>query len=404
MLLFLPRGIFLQIPKYTNPTLTRHIHRKHRTHPTNTQTMPSISHTKKQRLPRRVRRTSQLRRKGVKSRRNLVSVSIQSKGGKLSSPPRRRGRGRVSRRRRGGGNIEVVKQSLDLDLTHYCAMINGQLTQEEYNTVQSFLNSNPKLCTNPNTQAIEHSASTYFPDTYFLPYFKTMTQQVHYIVQNEICVAFAIVQTANAESKNYLELQLLCSSPQAKVFRLNGKHLGQYLLDCVLLNATQQNCILKIEPATKDLYSYYLNWRQPLNYEIDKLSEFFGYFLYGNIDSITESNIGFLCNCSIKNILGYIVDNSQFDMNELKTELQNKNTLDEVKIYLQECVKMIIVDENYRNQINSMIERIVFPTPKLAVNYLKKLNGSQPSLNTFQNGDPLGLQPPPGIPNDRYVL
>ena len=157
-------------------------------------------------MPRHVRRTSQLRRKGVKSRRNLVSVSIQSKGGMLSSPPRRRGRGRVSRRRRGGENLKVVNKSLDLVLTHYCAMINEQLTLEDYNKVHSLLKSNPELCTNPKTQ-------DYFPgiipDNYndVATWFKTMPRQVHYIVQNEICVAFAIVLTAYAKSKNYLELQ-----------------------------------------------------------------------------------------------------------------------------------------------------------------------------------------------------
>jgi hypothetical protein len=164
-------------------------------------------------------------------------------------------------------------------------------------------------------------------------------------------IAFALINTNEFENNKIIILELICSHKNP--YKIREKTLGIYLLDYLYdyYKIYSTGIILKIEPATQDLITYYTEWKTP-NISIDNLNITYGYLIYGNINKILDKTLEYLFNSQIngiKNIM--IILSIKDDLPEIL------DTLDKKKSYLTK-IALESNNENIQEQVPEMIRRI----------------------------------------------
>lgn len=164
-------------------------------------------------------------------------------------------------------------------------------------------------------------------------------------------MAFCLIN--NNIINKIIRVTLLCSSTEKKF--INGISLGKYLLNIIYEDfVKQQKYLIKIEPATDKLISYYKGWKTP---SFDDLDETYGYLIYGDLESASNETLNkiFVSLSTINNLKGYLHIN--ININKM-TNLQNlknifKNKLSETKNY----------SNSQRNQLLNRIDKLKYLNP-----------------------------------------
>ena len=156
-----------------------------------------------------------------------------------------------------------------------------------------------KLCVNPKTEKRSQNIFQLIPETYNAAKKISFMYKIIYLYEPKSngyeIVAFAIISTPDRFTTI---LEMLCSYTD-KSIRRNGKSLGISLLDDIYSEyVVKQKNVLKIEPATSQLISYYTNWKTPslpIEWYIQGKTD--GYLIYSmDIKSATEEQLAVLVN------------------------------------------------------------------------------------------------------------
>jgi hypothetical protein len=150
-----------------------------------------------------------------------------------------------------------------------------------------------------------------------------------------------------------VDVKLLCSSTEKKF--INDISLGKYLLHIIYEHFVEkQNYLMKIEPATDELISYYKGWKIP---SFDDLDETYGFLIYGNLESASNETLSKIFKSLIlinrlQQLLNTNINiNTMNNLKNLKKKFENK---------LDKNTKHISV----KNQIRSFIDMLRYVNPK----------------------------------------
>jgi hypothetical protein len=227
--------------------------------------------------------------------------------------------------------------------------INQNTSEIEFNYFMELYNENKKdLCLKKNgekTQDIKQYLQEY-------SHLELFNYSIYYIIDKsnnnkEKILAFCLISVDLIHK--IIDITLLCSNKEKK--QINGVSLGKYLLN-IIYSTYINEYIIKIWPATAELISYYIGWKNP---NFPNTEDTSSYLLYGNLKSSSDRTIKELFNSlklidSLKNYL---------DININTNKINNIDSLkDKLKIRLNEIKYKY--NESIYNQLFNMINLIKY--------------------------------------------
>lgn len=235
-----------------------------------------------------------------------------------------------------GSNLQEIKDFYSLYKNSYknLCVYNG----EELNYLSDYF-------------TITNSIDEFYSDIHF--FLNNLDLEIYYTSKNNVITCISIIDSINP---CYLIIKYLCGNITTKNNKINGKSQGHYMLDFIF-NKFKYNIIL-IEPATKELIRYYVNYRKP-NFPYNNIVETQRYLVYGNLTMLKENcfekifeSIRYI-NLLVKSLnYGSLIDlyKDTTDINSLKMKLRSR------LISLRKNTIPYII-ENY-DKLNSYIKYI----------------------------------------------
>jgi hypothetical protein len=229
------------------------------------------------------------------------------------------------------------------------------VSKKEFDTfIENYKEQETELCFNKKENKTTQSLTRILVDDYDLVKKHNKNCKIIYIFEKnkEKILSFALI---NKKDDDSVILELLCSTKERYV-TTDSITLGVHLLNHIYTKYLKNNTILKIEPATKELIPYYLNWKKPV-LPIQMLNITYGYLIYCKTILIDDL-VKIIYDEKYLNTLGIInTINKYLNIDESKL---NELDMDTYKQELNKKIDQEYKDESINSQLKQKVESIEF--------------------------------------------